>query len=44
MLGTYNFDNGVQITADVHHWETEVDSVSRPKLLYKLWRNWWCCS
>ena len=33
VVGTYNFDNGVQITADVHYWETEVDSVSRPKFV-----------
>ncbi len=33
VAGTYNFDNGVQITADVHYWETEVDSVSRPKFV-----------
>ena len=30
VAGTYNFDNGIELTADIHYWQTEVDSVSRP--------------
>jgi outer membrane receptor protein involved in Fe transport len=33
LAGTYNFDNGVELTADIHYWDTEVDSVSRPKFV-----------
>ena len=28
--GTYNFDNGMEFTADLHYWETEADNVYYP--------------
>jgi hypothetical protein len=28
--GTYQFDNGMEFTADVHYWETEADNVYYP--------------
>ena len=28
--GTYQFDNGMELTADVHYWETEADNVYYP--------------
>jgi hypothetical protein len=28
--GTYNFENGLELTADIHYWETEADNVYYP--------------
>ncbi|MFL2710213.1 MAG: hypothetical protein ACJ0FM_03990 [Gammaproteobacteria bacterium] len=36
--GTYNFDNGMEFTADLHYWETEADNVYYPYFCStKLW-------
>ena len=28
--GTYNFDNGIELTGDIHYWQTEADNVYYP--------------
>ena len=30
LAGTYNFDNGIELNADVHYWQTELDNVYYP--------------